>query len=214
MDFLAQLEARAAAVGGRVVLAEGHDERIIEAAAEPISFSLANEYVAAHRFASLTPAGAIWDWIERADDLIAAGMKISLGGSVVTNRDGTKGAAPERPILARGRVRHVGEPIAMIVADTLAEARDATLAVNVTRRSVGLGAVETLLGHITALMTSNQRLQEDLDCSRYRMEEQAQQIDDARREARTDQLTTVSNRKAFDEKLHVLKRRWEREGKP
>ncbi len=63
--------------------------------------------------------------VATVDDLIAAGMKIGLGASLVTNRDGTKGAAPERPILARGRVRHVGEPIAMIVADTLAEARDA-----------------------------------------------------------------------------------------
>ena len=73
---------------------------------------------------------------------------------------------------------------------------------------------QALLGQITGLMTSNQRLQEDLACSRYRMEDQALQIDDARREARTDQLTTVSNRKAFDEKLHVLHRLWEREGEP
>ncbi len=32
MGFIEQLEVRAAAIGGRVVLAEGHDERIIEAA--------------------------------------------------------------------------------------------------------------------------------------------------------------------------------------
>jgi diguanylate cyclase len=69
-----------------------------------------------------------------------------------------------------------------------------------------------LLGHISGLMTSNHRLQEDLTYSRYRMEEQAQQIDHARREARTDQLTKVANRKAFDEKLHVLHGEWEREG--
>ena len=34
MDFLERLEARAAAVGGHVVLAEGHDPRVIEAAGE------------------------------------------------------------------------------------------------------------------------------------------------------------------------------------
>ena len=34
MDFLERLEARAAAVGGQVVLAEGHDPRVIEAAGE------------------------------------------------------------------------------------------------------------------------------------------------------------------------------------
>ena len=37
MGFLERLEARAAAVGGRVVLAEGHDERIIEAAAKLVA---------------------------------------------------------------------------------------------------------------------------------------------------------------------------------
>lgn len=60
-----------------------------------------------------------------ADDLIAAGVKIGMAGVTVKNRDGTKGAAPERPILARARVRHVGEAVAMIVADSLLEAKDA-----------------------------------------------------------------------------------------
>ncbi len=59
------------------------------------------------------------------EDLIAAGVRIDIGGSVVTNRDGSKGAKPVRPILAQGRVRHVGEAVAMIVADTLAHAKDA-----------------------------------------------------------------------------------------
>ena len=43
----------------------------------------------------------------------------------MTNRDGSKSAAPRRPILAEGHVRFVGEPVAMIVAGTLQEARDA-----------------------------------------------------------------------------------------
>jgi carbon-monoxide dehydrogenase large subunit len=63
--------------------------------------------------------------IVTVDDLIAAGVKIGLGGVVVKNRDGTRGAKPVRPILAQGRVRHVGEAIAMIVADSLTQAKDA-----------------------------------------------------------------------------------------
>jgi len=63
--------------------------------------------------------------IVTVDDLIAAGVKIGLGATVVKNRDGTRGAKPQRPILAQGRVRHVGEAIAMIVADTLIAAKDA-----------------------------------------------------------------------------------------
>jgi len=58
-------------------------------------------------------------------DLEAAGMDIAMPGSVVPNRDGTRGAKPIRPMLARDRVRYVGEPVAIIVADTLVQARDA-----------------------------------------------------------------------------------------
>ena len=41
------------------------------------------------------------------------------------NRDGSAAGQTPRPILAQGRVRHVGEPVALVVAETLAQARDA-----------------------------------------------------------------------------------------
>jgi carbon-monoxide dehydrogenase large subunit len=58
-------------------------------------------------------------------DLEAAGMDIAMAGAVVQNQDGTSGAKPGRPMLAKDKVRYVGEPVALIVADTLAQARDA-----------------------------------------------------------------------------------------
>ena len=58
-------------------------------------------------------------------DLEAAGINIALPGTVVENRDGSEGAKPLRPMLARDRVRYVGEPVALIVAETLQQARDA-----------------------------------------------------------------------------------------
>jgi diguanylate cyclase len=68
-----------------------------------------------------------------------------------------------------------------------------------------------LLHHMTALLSSNKRLQDDLLGTRYRLEEQAQEIDAARREARTDEVTSVANRKAFNEKLHLLLEAWIRQ---
>ncbi len=59
------------------------------------------------------------------DDLEAAGLKVAMDGTQMQNRDGTKGAGPERPMLARNRVRFVGEPVAMVVAETPEQARDA-----------------------------------------------------------------------------------------
>ncbi len=60
-----------------------------------------------------------------AADLLAAGVTLGMSGARVTNRDGSKGAGPERPVLATDRVRHVGEAVAFIVADSIEAAKDA-----------------------------------------------------------------------------------------
>ena len=45
--------------------------------------------------------------------------------SALTNRDGTTAPTPPRPAMVRDRVRHVGDTVAMVVAETLGEAHDA-----------------------------------------------------------------------------------------
>jgi aerobic carbon-monoxide dehydrogenase large subunit len=59
------------------------------------------------------------------DDLVAAGMTTDITAVILKNRDGTNAAAPKRPLLAHTRVRHVGEALACIVAETMDQARDA-----------------------------------------------------------------------------------------
>jgi len=49
----------------------------------------------------------------------------------ITSADGTPMAEPPRWALARDRVRHVGEPVAVVLAETLAQARDAAELVQV-----------------------------------------------------------------------------------
>ena len=60
-----------------------------------------------------------------AAELHAAGLTGGLGATVLKNRDGSSAAAPKHPILAEDRVRWVGQPVAMIVAESLEAARDA-----------------------------------------------------------------------------------------
>jgi carbon-monoxide dehydrogenase large subunit len=50
-------------------------------------------------------------------------------GWQVTDRHGKPMLEPKHPVLAEGKVRHVGDPIALVVAETLAQARDAAEAV-------------------------------------------------------------------------------------
>lgn len=73
---------------------------------------------------------------------------------------------------------------------------------------------QVLLTQMASVLTANRKLQTDLICTRYRMEEQTQEIDHVRREARTDTLTSVGNRKAFDEKFDLLLATWERRHEP
>ena len=49
----------------------------------------------------------------------------------ITSRDGSKQQEPRHPILAEGVVRHVGEGIAAVVAETLEQAQDAAEAIEV-----------------------------------------------------------------------------------
>ncbi len=58
-------------------------------------------------------------------EVAADGLGDIPPGALVTNRDGSSNYVPSRPALARERVRFVGEPVALVLAETLAAARDA-----------------------------------------------------------------------------------------
>ncbi|MEX3014289.1 xanthine dehydrogenase family protein molybdopterin-binding subunit [Gymnodinialimonas hymeniacidonis] len=60
-----------------------------------------------------------------AEDLATAGLENKMRAHVIKNRDGERGDASPRTILAEGRVRFVGDAVAFIVAETLAQAKDA-----------------------------------------------------------------------------------------
>jgi aerobic carbon-monoxide dehydrogenase large subunit len=60
-----------------------------------------------------------------AADLTVAGVVDGMRAAILTNRDGGRAAAPRRALLAEDRVRFVGEPVVVVVAETLAAARDA-----------------------------------------------------------------------------------------
>lgn len=67
----------------------------------------------------------IWTW----DDLEAAGVTASIWAVAAKDPRGIEGATPHRPALAREVVRHLGEPVALIVAETRAQGLDAAEAV-------------------------------------------------------------------------------------
>ena len=64
-------------------------------------------------------------------DAVAAGIKPIPCKAPITNRDGTSRKDFLRPVLAVDQVRHVGDTVALVVAETVAQARDAAELVTV-----------------------------------------------------------------------------------
>src|SRR5437762_11698440 len=59
------------------------------------------------------------------EDLARDGLGTIPCLSGLTNRDGSPSVIPPHPAIATDRVRHVGDTVAMVVAESLAAARDA-----------------------------------------------------------------------------------------
>ncbi len=78
-------------------------------------------------------------------------------GWQVTDRHGEPMQEPKHPVLAEGKVRHVGDPIAVVVADSLAEARDAAEAVE-----IDITELEPVLNMKDALKDGATKVHDDL----------------------------------------------------
>ena len=72
----------------------------------------------------------------------------------------------------------------------------------------------SLMSNITRVVESNRRLENDLVVSKFKLENQAQELDRSRKEARTDALCGVGNRKAVDETLQFMVSRYQSEKAP
>ncbi|MBX3650349.1 MAG: xanthine dehydrogenase family protein molybdopterin-binding subunit [Burkholderiales bacterium] len=60
------------------------------------------------------------------EDAVKAGYVKPLSMLTFAGKDGRKASIPERPVLAHGRVRFVGDLVALVIAETALQAQDAT----------------------------------------------------------------------------------------
>ncbi len=67
---------------------------------------------------------------------------------------------------------------------------------------------------VTKLIEANQRMQSQLDQAESRLQAQARQIETSSKEARTDALTQVANRRCFDDELRRSLAEYQRRGRP
>jgi carbon-monoxide dehydrogenase large subunit len=76
-------------------------------------------------------------------DLAAEGLGGLPCGWGVKNKDGTPMAEPVHPVLAVGRVRHVGDPVAVVIAETATAAKDAAELIQVDYEELPAVATST-----------------------------------------------------------------------
>ncbi len=115
-------------------------------------------------------------------------------GWQVTDRHGNPMKEPGHPVLAQGKVRHVGDPIAAVVADSLAEARDAAEAI-----IVEIEELPAAVSMKDALVEGAPKVHDDLDdnlCYDWGfVEENKGAVDEAiRNAAHVTTLELVNNR--------------------
>ena len=90
------------------------------------------------------------------DDIADAGLREIPPMMPFPGRGGTKILVPERPLLARSRVRFVGEAVAMVIANTAADAADAAELIDIDYDDlpVAIGFDKALASNMPAIYSN------------------------------------------------------------
>jgi len=81
---------------------------------------------------------------------VFTGADMAVGGLpcgwLIHSKDGTPMAEPPHPVLAQGKVRHIGDPVAVVIAETRAQAKDAAELIAVDYKALpGVASAEDAL---------------------------------------------------------------------
>ena len=79
-------------------------------------------------------------------------------GWLINNRDGTPMKEPKRPVLAHGKVRHVGDAYAAVIAETYEQAVDAAEAID-----ADIEELPAIIDMADALANSDNRVHDEID---------------------------------------------------
>ena len=87
---------------------------------------------------------------------------VAMGGNPagwhIPSRDGSAMREPKRPVLAHGKVRHVGDAYAIVVAETLEQARDAAGAVD-----ADITELDAIVDMAAAVANPGHRVHDEID---------------------------------------------------
>lgn len=145
-------------------------------------------------------------------DFTFAGMMLLCGfaaGWWITRKTGGDSAANEHARAAIDKLRELATSVAADVGEH---------STRVQQISSGLAAVQDsgddveamVLSSVAEIVKANERLQEQLATAEVRLQRQAEEIENQAAVARTDALTGLHNRRAFDDELSRRVAEWQR----
>jgi diguanylate cyclase len=122
--------------------------------------------------------------------------------------------AAERAVLATGRLKDLASGIASEVGTHSAVVGEFNRAIHEASDGASPAADAALLTAMNKMIEANSHLQERLTQAEQQIEAQAAEIQSHQSEARTDSLTGLANRRAFDCELGRRIAEWQRKATP
>jgi diguanylate cyclase len=121
--------------------------------------------------------------------------------------------AAERAIVACSRLADLAQGVVSDVGDHATTMRDISAALEGVDRNES-GVSQAVLGALDQIIAANAKLQQRLELAEKQIDEKTAEIRTHEADARTDALTKLSNRRAFDDELRRRLSEWERKQTP
>ena len=104
--------------------------------------------------------------------------------------------------------------LAADVAAHVGEHNTRVQAINTELTAPEAATQDGVMSAVAKLMEANVRMQQELDSAERKLEEKQRELESKATEARTDALTQINNRRAFDEQLRKCQTKFRQHGRP
>ncbi len=129
------------------------------------------------------------------------------------SRDQDANRDAERAMMASSRLKDLAQSISTDIGIHSSQVEAVTADLRDIGKNPG-GAEEAVCGAITKILSANGQLQKQLELAEKQIASQAAEIRVHETEARTDSLTSLANRRAFDDELQRRFAEWQRRKTP
>jgi len=140
--------------------------------------------------------------------LVTAGL---LSGWWLAHRSGSlEGSDTTKARAALGRIRELASSVAQDVGEHTSRVKEISDELHDVTSDGSVKIDQVVLDTVTKMVAANESLQSKLADAEQRLQQQAAEIETHAADARTDQLTRIHNRRAFDDEMQRRFVEWKR----